>query len=98
MQDGEKSEIIDSQLDTFLQSVRRNVCTLTYQHIFKVCLCNKRQNLKDYVIHTKRNPRLNLTQKEKMKNELMNETGTECPKEAGCVGIVSHWKKVFLPV
>lgn len=83
MQDGEKSEIIGNQLDTYLQSVHGNLCTFTYQHIFKKCLCNKRKkNLKDYIIYTKRNPRLNLTQKEKMKNELMSETGAECPKEA----------------
>lgn len=47
-----------------------------------------------YVIHTKeKNPRLNLTQKEKMKNELMDETGAEGPKEAGYIGLVSHLLK-----
>lgn len=71
-------------------------CTLTYQHIIKVFSCPERQNLEVYIIHTKKkkkNLRLNLTQKEKMKNELMSETGAECPKEAGCAGLVSHLTK-----
>lgn len=41
----------------------------------------------------KKNSRLNLTQKEKMKNELTSETGAECPREAGCIGLVSHLTK-----
>lgn len=76
-------------------------CTLTYQHIIKMFPCPKRQNPEVYIIHTKkkkkkkqaRNPRLNLTQKEKMKNELMSEIGAECPKEAGYVGLLSHLTK-----
>ena len=43
--------------------------------------------------HTHKTPRLNLTQKEKMKNELMSETSAECLKEAGCIGLVSHLTK-----
>lgn len=75
-------------------------CVLSPINPFLKCVyaTKGKENLKDYVIHTKRNPRLNLTQKEKMKNELMSETGAECPKEAGCTGLVFHLKKVFLPV
>lgn len=28
-----------------------------------------------------------------MKNELMSEAGAEHPKEAGCIGLVSHLRK-----
>ena len=70
------------------------------KHIVKVFECHKRHSQEVYIIHTKqkkkkssKKPRLNLTQKEKMKNELMNERGTECPKEAGCIGLVSYFTK-----
>lgn len=46
-----------------------------------------------HIQHAQKNPRLNLTQKEKMKNELMSETGSESPEEAGWLGFVSHLTK-----
>jgi len=54
-------------------------CTLTYY--LSVLMPQKAESRRLHNSHQKKNPRLNLTQKEKMKNELMSEAGAEYPKK-----------------